>query len=260
MSNQIDRKTLGLALGGGAVRGAAHVGVLEVLEEAGIRPNVIAGTSAGALVGGLYCAGVSVSELRYQATHVKWTSVGRVTRPRLGWFDMSPLQQRIDDLAAGQCFEDLSIPFTAVAADLLTGKMVELTEGSVSAAIRASCAIPGLFTPSLAGDRWLIDGGMVNNLPVSVARRMGADYVIAVDVFPHDVASKAPRNLVEIALLTYRNLAELVNRERDEADLVIQPVSKSGGFWDLTRIATHIEQGRAAAEEVLPNLLDELRR
>jgi len=255
-----ERLKLGLALGGGAVRGAAHIGVLEVLEEAGIRPDLIAGTSAGALVGGLYCAGVPASELRYQAAHIKWTNVVRVTRPRLGWFDISPLQRRLDELIQGQSFADLHIPFTAIAADLLTGQLIELNEGSVSQAVRASCAIPGLFTPSTVGDRWLVDGGVVNNLPVSAARRMGADYVVAVDVFPHGVASSAPRNLIEIGLLTYRNLAELVHREREEADLVIQPVSGSGAFWDLSRVAAHMEQGRLAAERALPTLLDTLQR
>jgi NTE family protein len=253
-----ERPKLGLALGGGAVRGAAHIGVLEVLEEAGVRPDMIAGTSAGALVGGLYCAGMSAEELRYQALNVKWTNVARVTRPRLGWFDISPLQRRLDDLVGGRSFADLPIPFTAIAADLLTGQMIELREGSVSEAVRASCAIPGLFTPSIVGGRWLVDGGVVNNLPVSVTRRMGADYVIAVDVFPHGVASSAPRNLVEIALLNYRNLAGLVHRERDEADLLIQPVSGSGGFLDLSRVAVHIHEGRVAAERALPTLLDAL--
>ena len=94
----------------------------------------------------------------------------------------------------------------------------------------------------------------MNNLPVSAVRRMGADYVVAVDVFPRGDRSSEPRNLVEIALLTYRNLAGLVHRERDEADLLIQPVFGSGGLWDLSRIGVHIDLGRSAAEQALPTL------
>lgn len=152
-------KCVGLALSGGAVRGAAHVGVLEVLEEAGIRPDVVAGTSAGSLVGALYCAGVPLGDIKAEALELKWSKIGKVTRPRLGWFDISRLEERLNEQIGRRTFAELATPFAAVTADILAGEVVVLREGSVAAAVRASCSLPGIFTPTVQGERLLVDGG-----------------------------------------------------------------------------------------------------
>ena len=251
-------KCVGLALSGGAVRGAAHVGVLEVLEEAGIHPDVVAGTSAGALVAALYCAGVPVADIKAEAMGLKWSKIGRVTRPRLGWFDITRLEERVDEITGGCTFAGCSIPFGAVAADILTGEVVVLSDGPLGAAVRASCSLPGLFTPVPRGERLLVDGGLLNNMPVSVARDMGADYVIAVDLFPSGQRFKSPRHLAELAMLAYYHLAIQAHRERDDADCLIMPEIAHLSIMDFSHTQEFIAKGREAAEAALPQLLQDL--
>ncbi|NIO68755.1 MAG: patatin, partial [Anaerolineae bacterium] len=177
-------RKIGLALGGGGARGAAHVGVLRVLEREGIRPDYVVGVSAGSVVGAGYCAGMSVAEMEELALDLQWSKLGRIVRPRLGFFDSQRLESYVTEVIGDFQFADLAIPFSAVAADILTGQLVVLKEGSVAWAVRASCALPGIFTPVERGDQLLVDGGTINNLPVSVAQEMGADYIIAVDLLP----------------------------------------------------------------------------
>ena len=251
-------KCVGLALSGGAVRGAAHVGVLQVLEEAGIRPDLVAGTSAGSLVGALYCAGVPLGDMKAEALELKWSKIGKVTRPRLGWFDISHLEERLNEQIERRTFAELAIPFAAVTADILAGEVVVLREGSVAAAVRASCSVPGIFTPTVQGERLLVDGGVLNNLPVSVAREMGADYVIAVDLFPSGQRFRQPRHLAEMAMLVFYNIALLAHRERDEADCLIMPDIGHLGIIDFSHTAELIARGREAAEAALPQLREDL--
>jgi NTE family protein len=248
-----------LALSGGAVRGIAHVGVLQVLQEAGIRPDVVAGTSAGSLVGALYCAGMPVADIAAEAVSLKWSRIGRVTRPTLGWFDMSRLEEWVDTLTQGRTFAELPTPFAAVAVDILASEVVALRQGSVAAAVRASCSIPGVFTPVARGDRLLVDGGLLNNMPVSVARDMGADYVIAVDLFPVGQRFKQPRHLAEMAMLTYYNMAGLAHRERDLADCLISPAIGHLSIVDFSNTEELLAKGRLAAEAALPQLQHDLR-
>jgi len=249
---------IGLALSGGAVRGIAHIGVLEELEEAGIRPDAVAGTSAGALVGALYCAGMPLADIKAEALDLKWSKIGRVTRPRLGWFDISRMEERVNELIGGRTFAELEIPFAAVAADILSGEVVVLHQGSVAAAVRASCSVPGIFTPCVQGDRLLVDGGLLNNLPVSVTRQMGADYVIAVDLFPAVQRFRPPRHVAELAMLAYFNLALLAHRERDDANCLIMPQIAHLGITDFSHAAEFMAKGRAAAEAALPQLRRDL--
>jgi NTE family protein len=237
----------------------AHVGVLEVLEEAGIRPDVVAGTSAGSLVGALYCAGLPVADIRTEALGLKWSKLGRVTRPNLGWFDISRLEELVDHLVGGRTFNQLPLRFAAVAADILAGEVVVLNEGSVAAAVRASCSIPGIFTPVPQGDRLLVDGGLLNNMPVSVVRNMGADYVIAVDLLSTGQRFKQPRNLAEMAMLTYYNMACLAHRERDQADCLITPPVAHLSIVDFSGTPEFLAKGRQAAEAALEQLKDDLR-
>jgi len=251
-------KCVGLVLSGGAVRGIAHIGVLEVLEEAGIRPNVVAGTSAGSLVGALYCAGLSAAEIEAEALELSWNKIGRVTRPRLGWFDATRLEERINELIGGRTFAELEIPFAAVAADILTGEEVVLREGSVARAVRASCSVPGIFTPVVQGKRLLVDGGLLNNLPVSVAREMGADYVIAVDLLPPVQRSRQPRHLAEMWMLAFYSFVLLAHRERSDANCLIIPDIAHLSMMDFSHGPELIARGREAAEAALPQLREDL--
>lgn len=179
-----DSPTIGLALSGGAARGVAHVGVLKALSENGIRIDYIAGTSAGSLVGGAFASGMSLDEIADLARKLRWRDIGRVTMSRLGVQSNERLEQYLRARLPISRFEDLPIPLAVVATELKTGAAVIMRDrGDVPLAIRASCAIPGWYVPVIDEQgQQLVDGGLVAVVPSSVARSLGADIVIAVDV------------------------------------------------------------------------------
>jgi NTE family protein len=252
-------KRVGLALSGGAVLGAAHIGVLEVLEEHGIRPSYVAGTSAGSAVGAVYCAGMSLGQIRDVALNLEWGQLGRVVIPRRGFLDGSRLEESIVGLIGERRFEDLPIPFAAVAADLANEQLVILSEGRVAPAVRASCALPGVFTPVECEGRLLVDGGLINNLPVSVVIEMGAEYAIAVDLSaPAAESREMPDSLLEIWFLSVATLIRNAHREAALADIVISPDVGQFGWIDISSIPTLIERGREAAEAMIGQILHDL--
>lgn len=176
---------IGLALGAGAARGCAHFGVIRALREAGLEPDVIAGTSIGALVGGVMAAGnlgrLEQAVLRMDLREIIYYFV-EVSFPRSGLIDGRRVTEFIAQFVEDRRIEDLVQPFRAVATEVVTGEEVVLDRGPLIEAIRASISIPGIFTPVAKDGRVLVDGGLVNPVPVSVARAMGATYIIAVDV------------------------------------------------------------------------------
>jgi NTE family protein len=176
--------TIGLALSGGAARGMAHVGVLKALSENRIPIDCIAGTSAGSLVGGALASGMPLEEIEELGRKLRWRDIGRVTMSRLGVQSNERLEQYLRARLPISKFEDLPIPFAVVATELKTGAAVVMCDrGDVPLAIRASCAIPGWYVPVIDEQgRQLVDGGLVAVVPSSVARSLGADIVIAVDV------------------------------------------------------------------------------
>lgn len=176
--------SVGLALGGGAARGWAHIGVIRALEEAGISIDSVAGTSIGALVGAIYCSG-RLKELERIADefHLKQLLYFvDVVFPRSGLIDGKKIVDFIKELTGSPPVEELSIPFCAIATDLATGREVRITEGDLLDAVRASISIPGIFTPLVTDGRILVDGGLVNPVPVDATRELGADFVVAVDL------------------------------------------------------------------------------
>jgi NTE family protein len=179
-----DRPTIGLALSGGAARGIAHVGVLRALSDNNIPVDYIAGTSAGSLVGGAFASGMPLDQIVELGRQMRWRDVGRMTMSRLGVQSNERLEQYLRERLPIARFEDLPIPFAAVATDLKTGSAVILRDkGDVPFAIRASCAIPGWYVPVIDEEgRQLVDGGLVAVIPASIARSLGADIVISVDV------------------------------------------------------------------------------
>ncbi len=176
------RPKVGLVLGSGAARGWAHVGVLETLLESDIVPDVVCGTSMGALVGGLYASG-RFDQLRDWALKADWRTIVSMVDVGLlsgGIVDGARIIKWLADLGGNRNIEDLDIPFAAVATDLTSGREIWLQSGPLDSAIRASIALPGIFSPVDLDDRWLVDGGLVNPVPVSLCRAMGADFIIAV--------------------------------------------------------------------------------
>lgn len=175
---------IGLALGSGAARGWSHIGIIEALGEAGIEPDIVCGASIGSLVGAAYVMG-KLQDLRRWAEAVTWREIVSMLDVRLsggGLIDGRAVVAFLAQLGLSGHIEDLAKPFAAVATDLVTGREIWLQRGSLLEAIRASIAIPGIFSPARLEDKWLLDGGLANPVPVSVCRALGADVIIAVNL------------------------------------------------------------------------------
>ena len=195
-------KTVGLVLGSGSSRGWAHVGAIEALEEAGIPIHVIAGCSVGSYVGAIYASGglASLKQFILQMDGKKMFSYFDVILPRSGLLDgTKKLREFLSGHTDAETFDDLSVPLKMVATDLASGDKVVLDSGDLFAALRATMSMPGLFAPTRLKGRWLVDGGLVDPVPVGVARAMGADVVIAVDLNSGLVSRQKQRSLARKA-------------------------------------------------------------
>src|SRR5918911_219519 len=245
------RPRLGLALSGGAARGIAHVGVLKVFEEAGLRVDCVAGTSAGALVGGGLAAGMPVREIEEIGRSLRWSDLGRVTLSRLGVQSNARMEEYIRARFPVTRFEELKVPFAAVATDLHTGAAVVMRdEGDVALAVRASCAVPGWYVPVTdAQGRQLVDGGLVANLPASVARSLGAEVVVAVDVNYEGAKFMGPPTSVIGVLLQSIIVVQrtAVVHQRQSADVVISPEVGHIRWDEMTRADELLAAGAEAA-------------
>jgi NTE family protein len=249
------RRKIGLALGGGAARGLAHIGVLKVLQEEGIRIHCVAGTSAGSLIGSLFCAGLSWEKIKEIAQDIDWSDLVSPTWPSLGIVNPDKLEKTVNKFVQKKRFEDLSIPFRAVAVDITSGEEVVLRSGSVARAVRASCSIPGIFQPTEVEGRLLVDGGLVNDVPTDVVRDMGADRVIGVDLNADRVVPKRPENLIEIF---FRSLNILIHnsaqKARRVADVMVVPRLAGFAYHDLSRLDELIARGEQAMRDQIETL------
>jgi len=263
------RPKIGLALSGGGAKGLAHIGVLQKLEEWDIPVDYVAGTSMGSVVGGLYAAGLSPDEIEEAVLSIDWTDLlqdhperryrsfrrkeedrlylldfefglkGLKLRSSLGFLQgqkLNNMLRQFTQRAAGIVdFDELPVPFRAVATDIVTGEMVVLDSGDLPAAIRASMAIPGVFTPVEIGDRLLVDGGTARNMPVDVVRAMGADIVIAIDISAPLSDREQLRSSLAITSQTIGFLTRLnVEEQLPLADLVLRPAVAGVGTLDFS--------------------------
>lgn len=250
------RPRIGYALGGGAVRGAAHLGFLSVFEEAGIRPDVIAGTSAGSAVGAGYASGLSTDDMSRAIKATTWREVTGMPRMQpMSVFATTPLSAWLGGMMGETTIDDLEIPFAAVACNVIDGTAVTLRNGPVVEAVVASCAIPGLFAPVERDDMLLVDGGIIDNLPVDAARLLGADIVVAVDVSPtrENQKPESLRDLMETTVKIMGRSRQLESRAR--ADHLVVPKTDVFTAWDFARVEEIIESGRQAALAVVPDVL-----
>ena len=293
------RPKIGIVFGGGGAKGAAEVGVLKVLEETGIQIDYIAGTSIGSIVGGLYAAGYKANELETMFQTQEWLSLLTDRKASLinepyqtingvtyifgfpvmdrnssifGIMKGETVENMLDSmLSVKGCktFERLPIPFCCVTADIRTAREVVISKGSISKAMRASMSIPGIFKPVKLDDRLLVDGGMLNNLPVDVCRKMGADIVIAIDLQQEE---QKPRKQTDLSMLS--SLADLIgfggilewitNRpdiekyleNRKKADIYIHPNlpdADASSFVNKNAVRM-IQAGVTAAKQIVPEL------
>lgn len=232
---------LGLALGGGGALGAAHVGVLQVLHERGIVPGIVAGTSAGSLIGGAYANGRDPYELEELVVGASWGDFGTFSMtPGIGLLDTDGLRATIEEVGSDNLIEDLAVRFAAVATDMGTQQKVLLDQGSLIDAVCASIAVPGIFKPRKYQGRTLVDGGVVDNLPIDVALHMGANHVIAVRLAPEwDVLPKL-RTGLQVHEFEIRSDVTL-----------IYPKLQHRSQWVARDLPGLVQLGRDAAEEVL---------
>lgn len=255
-----DEVRIGLALGGGAARGFAHVGVIQVLEEAGIRPQYVAGTSAGSLVAALYASGMSGAQLRQVAVAMQEAAITDWVLPLFnrGALKGDALAQYVNQQVQGRQIENMSLPLGIVATDLRTGDAVVFRRGNTGTAVRASSAVPGVFLPVKIGEREYVDGGLVAPVPVQQARQMGANFVIAVDI-SSDPQSGETGDVFKILLQTFTIMGRSINAlALRQADVVVQPSLNGVGSADFASRERSIEQGRQAMLVALPKLREKL--
>ena len=248
---------VGLALGGGAARGMAHIGVLDVLSKANIPINCLSGCSVGAVVGALYCAGYSVEEIRKAASHIHWSRIAKKSRSTgMGLLSFGKLERLLLMMIGDIDFCDLKIPLNVAAMDYETGEKVILNSGPVPKAVHASCSIPGFVSPVRVEGRLLADGGIVDNLPVELARELGADYVIGVDIFtPNYQRGFGP---IGIGLTTIETLVRNTGGGISRADFIIRPDTAGKTYIRFSQHQKFIDEGERTARACLPELIRDL--
>jgi NTE family protein len=247
---------IGIALGGGAARGFAHVGVLQVLEENGIHPDLVVGTSAGSLVAALYASGHSGRDLQHVAETMDEAALTDWTLPifNRGMFRGEALARYVDAEVGHRLIEQMPMKLGIVATNLATGEGVLFQRGDTGTAVRASSAVPAVFLPVHIGTQDYVDGGLVAPVPVHYARQMGADLVIAVDISAAPEGNHASDTL-QVLLQTFTIMGKSINRyELDDADLVVRPALVGYASTDFVARAKAIAAGRAAMQSLLPQL------
>lgn len=245
---------IGLALGGGAARGFAHIGVIQVLEEAGIRPNLVVGTSAGSLVAALYASGKTGSELAQLADTMDESAFADWSFPLRGVIRGEALARYVRQNTGGRNIEQMKLPLGIVATDLSNGQGILFQNGDTGLAVRASSSVPAVFQPVLILGREYVDGGLVAPVPVRYARQMGADLVIAVDISAA-VEGGVTSDVMSMLLHTFSIMGRSINTfELREADVVLRPKLNNVGSADFAARKRSIAAGRQAMQALLPEL------
>jgi NTE family protein len=252
---------VGVALGGGGARGLAHIGVLKAFEEGDVPVSAIAGNSVGALIGSLYAAGVTTAQMEQMTQEIGWSSLTNYSRYSL--FRLVLLEHRMSTgnmevylrkYMGDTRFDQLKMPFACAATDLQTGERVVFREGPVALAARASATIPGMFQPVEFRHRYLVDGGLVSNLPTDLVAPMGVDIIVAVDVTA-DISHIQPKSVLAVLnQAIYIQSEHLAQDELTRAQVVIRPELGDIGTMDLSRSDECIDAGIVAGRQAVPEI------
>jgi NTE family protein len=245
---------LGLALGSGGARGLAHIGVLEVLENENIKIDYITGSSMGSLIGALYASGVPLKYIIVLAEELEWENLSDITFPKNGLLKGNKILKFVELMTKNKNFSELNIPFAAVACDIENGEHLIIKEGSVADAVRASTAVPGIFIPFNLNGRKLVDGGLVDPVPVSSCYNLGADVVVGVNVNLKKIDNQV-NNIFDVLLNTFDIMQLKLNSKRNyQVDLMIKPELNELSAYDLDKAEFFIEAGRKAAKNSLDKI------
>ena len=245
---------VGLALGGGAARGFAHIGVIQVLEEVGIKPDLVVGTSAGSLVAALYASGKTGQEMATLALGMDEGAITDWSFPTRGLIRGEALARYVREQTGGRTIEQMKLPLGIVATDLDSGAAILFERGDTGVAVRASSAVPAVFQPVRIGSREYVDGGLVSPVPVRFARQMGADVVVAVDI-TSPPEGNATGDVMKMLLQTFAIMGRSINQfELRGADVVLRPVLTGMSSADFSSRQRAIQAGREVATRLLPEL------
>ena len=250
----VTNNTIGLTLGGGLARGLAHIGIIKGFIREGIDIDYICGTSMGSVVAALFACGVKVElmeKLSNRISRRKWLDP---TFSKMGIMAGDKVEELLRLLTGKRDFSELKIPLNVVSMDINSGEKVIMKEGKVAKSVRASCAIPGIFTPVIVNNRMLVDGGVISNVPVIATRDMGAGIVIAVDVTSHKDEYKI-ENIFDVLTKTLEVMtANMTRREVEHADVVIYPDMRGISPSDFQLSGEAVKRGEAAFELALPEI------
>ena len=249
------KRTIGLALGGGSVLGAAHIGVLRSLQELDIEISAVAGTSIGAMIGAFFAFGKGWEEIRDFALELDWLDVSKISLSKYGLLSNKKMGSRAGDFLGEVSFEEASIPLRIVACDIATGERVVFSEGEVATAIMASSCVPAIFKPVKSDGKLLVDGGIVENVPISPLKEMDLDMIIGVDLNAKH-SYKKPDSILDVVLnaldITLMNATQLQTKE---ADLLITPDLSDFNMIDTDQTEKLIEKGYQESKPVLKEFM-----
>ena len=242
-----EKPKVALVLGGGGARGLAHAGVLQVFNEEHLPVDIIVGTSVGALIGSLYAAEVPVDTIVSMAQKMTWNKLVSFKISPVGLYSTKRIEEYVTKYIGHKRFDELKIPFACIAVDIRNGEKIILREGLVAPAVRASSTMPGLFQPVEYRHRLLMDGGVVDNVPADVAKLMGADIIIVIDVTAQVGIAKTNNALLILSQVIYIRGNFLAQEQLKLADLVISPDIKDITVSELDRGAECVDAGIVAA-------------
>ncbi|MDW7651958.1 MAG: patatin-like phospholipase family protein [Bacillota bacterium] len=243
------RGKVGLALGGGAVLGAAHIGVLQAMEELDVQIDYVAGTSIGAFVGALVAFGKNAREISETLSGLNWFKAADLSLSRYGLLSNQKLADTLTGIIGDVDFKDAGIPLAVVATDISTGEKVVLNSGSVAKAVRASASIPGIFRPVEIDGKLLVDGGIIENVPVATVKEMGPEKVIAVNLMTD---LRKPANIVDVLInVMHFSIIQNVKRQTSEADILLDLNLTDFNRVDTDQVPDLIEQGYRQGKTIL---------
>jgi len=252
--NRREKYRVGFAFCGGAVYGLAQVGVLRAFEKAGIKADCVSGTSSGSIVAAAYAAGVPMDQMEQFGLHTGLNELYRFGMPRAGLVSSDALEDYVHRHIGVKDFKELRIPLAVVATDICSGEEVVFNRGPLGKAVRASCSIPGVYQPVDYSGRQLADGGLAANVPVEALKALGADVVIAVNVFGYPQIFSPATNLFQVLMRTWYFFVREQTAWRANADVVLEPDLRAYDQFDFSSAEEMLRVGEACAKANLPKI------